>query len=235
MNCTRCGNELKENAKFCPKCGGKLDGFLAQQSTPAAAKPSASAAPLDERFKLDKYLFNQKFLKIRQTYQLYDENQNEIFFIQRTTFALKRHISIFSDSTMKIKALTVLQDKVFAILFRTFTLQGPDGQVLGSFRRRNMISILRRTWDILSPEGAVIAQAFEDSWFKALLRRFSEIGDFLKTDFIIQSGGAVIGKFIRKWTVMDKYVLDLTGDPQQKFDRRLAVALGVLLDSAEHR
>lgn len=227
MNCPRCGNEMREDAKFCQKCGGRLDGFPAPQAMPAV--------PLDDRFKLNKYLFNQKFLKIRQTYQLYDENLNEIFFIQRITFALKRHIHIYNDSSMQTKIMSVLQDKVFMILFATFTLTGSDSQVIARFKRNNILSILRRSWDILSPEGGVIAQAVEDSWFKALFRRFGPLGEFLKTDFIITMGGRVIGKFIRKITVLDKYALDLTGDPQQAFDRRIAVALGVLLDTGERR
>ncbi|MFA6448204.1 MAG: zinc ribbon domain-containing protein [bacterium] len=242
MKCPRCGSEAKEGVKFCSKCGGKLEG--PQAPAPPAARPSSAynaatsamqPQQTSNRFGLNKYLFNQRLLKIRSTYQVYDETGGELFYIQRLTFALKRHIYVYSDSSMNNKILTILQDKFIAILYMPFTLQDASGQTLAKFRRRNMISILRRTWDIQSADGEVIGQAVEDSWGKALFRRFGPLGEYFKTDFIITFGGRVIGKYIRRWTVLDKYLLDLSEDPQQTFDRRAALALGVLLDSGEAR
>jgi uncharacterized protein YxjI len=237
MKCPRCGNDVKDGAKFCQKCGGEMSGFTAP-AAPAASAAAPQSAPRTQsgdRFGLNKYLFNQKVLKIRETYQVYDETGNELFYIQRLALALKRHIYIYPDSSLKNPILTVLQDKIFMFLYMPFTLTGADGQVIAKFRRRNLISALRRTWDIQSPDGAVIGQAIEDSWFKALFRRFVPMGEFFKTDFIITVGSRVIGKYIRKWTVLDKYVLDLTDDPQHTLDRRAAIALGILLDTGERR
>lgn len=68
------------------------------------------------------------------------------------------------------------------------------------------------------------------------MRRFSDIGDFLRTNFVIAGpDGRKIGEFIRRFTLTDKYVLDLTSDPARTFDRRIGVALAVLLDTAEGR
>jgi uncharacterized protein YxjI len=233
MKCPRCGSESNAGEKFCRKCGGKLENIAGPVSQAAVSKPHQS--PAGDKFGLNKYLFNQKVLKIRETYQVYDETGNELFYIQRLALALKRHIYIFPDSSLQNPLLTVLQDKVFMFLYMPFTLTGADGQVIAKFRRRNLISALRRTWDIQSPDGTVIGQAVEDSWFKALFRRFGPLGELLKTDFIITIGGNVIGKYIRKLTILDKYVLDLTGDPQHTLDRRAAIALGVLLDTGERR
>jgi hypothetical protein len=44
-----------------------------------------------------------------------------------------------------------------------------------------------------------------------------------------------LGTFNRKRSITDKYVMDLGGDAMRRFDRRLAVAMGVLLDTAEAR
>lgn len=83
--------------------------------------------------------------------------------------------------------------------------------------------------------GNEIGHAMEDSIGKALIRRFLPFGALLKTDFIIEINNKEVGRFIRKWTISDKYILDLSSDPSRLFDRRLAVALGILLDSAEAR
>jgi len=59
----------------------------------------------------------------------------------------------------------------------------------------------------------------------------------LRTNFIFQRPGSdkVIGEFRRKMTILDRYVLDLTADRTRAFDRRIAVALGVMLDTGERR
>jgi uncharacterized protein YxjI len=239
MKCPRCGNDVKEGTKFCAKCGGKIEGFSAPAApattAPAAAPRVAPSSQAGPRFELNKYLFSQRYLKIRETFQVYDENNNELFYIQRLLLALKRHIYIYTDSSLNNKILNVMQDNFFMIFYMKFTMTDMDGQVIAKFRRRNLISALRRTWDIQSPDGEVIGQAIEDSWFKALFRRFVPMGEFFKTDFNITVGGRVIGKYIRRWTLLDKYVLDLTEDPQHSLDRRAAVALGFLLDAGERR
>ena len=45
----------------------------------------------------------------------------------------------------------------------------------------------------------------------------------------------VIGEFNRKFTILDRYVLDLKADGARSMDRRVALALGVMLDTGERR
>jgi hypothetical protein len=60
---------------------------------------------------------------------------------------------------------------------------------------------------------------------------------FLRTNFVFHRAGSdrVIGEFKRKLTLFDRYVLDLTADRERAFDRRVALALGVMLDTGERR
>lgn len=61
----------------------------------------------------------------------------------------------------------------------------------------------------------------------------------LRTNFVIvggsNPGGEVLGELNRKFTLFDRYVLDLTPDTTRSLDRRVAVALGVILDTGERR
>jgi len=54
-------------------------------------------------------------------------------------------------------------------------------------------------------------------------------------NFDILSGEQVIGKMDRKFQLRDRYVLDLSGDPDTKLDRRLAIALAIGLDTLQNR
>ena len=75
--------------------------------------------------------------------------------------------------------------------------------------------------------------AQEDSRY--LIRRF--LTRLFPMCFYILDGssGTLIGNFDRKFTLLDRYVLDLSGDPQRTLDRRVALALGVMLDTGERR
>ena len=45
----------------------------------------------------------------------------------------------------------------------------------------------------------------------------------------------VVGEFNRKFTLLDRYVLDLSADPGRALDRRIALALAIMLDTGERR
>ncbi|MEW5945158.1 MAG: zinc ribbon domain-containing protein [bacterium] len=230
MKCPRCGADNSPGAKFCVRCGGSLTGGMM-----AAAQTRQGESLPSSRFDLDKILFNQKKFSIVPQYYVFDERGNELFFVRRLFLALRRSVFVYTDKTMQKKILTVRQDRIIEIFNRHFTVLDEEGKMIGRFRRKNLVSILRRTWHILDAAGKKIGEAREDSWGKALFRRFGPLGEYFKTDFIIHVGGRLVGKFIRKWTVFDRYSFDLTFDPEKTFDRRLAVALGVLLDTAEGR
>ena len=81
----------------------------------------------------------------------------------------------------------------------------------------------------------MICTAKEDSLLKALIRRFAT--RLLPLNFIFYLGQTdqVIGQFDRKFTLLDRYVLDMSLDVGGVLDRRVALALGVMLDTGERR
>jgi uncharacterized protein YxjI len=192
-----------------------------------------------DRFARDKYFLNQKIMSLGGKYYVYDENNQPLFYVDRPTFKIKAHIGIYEDDTRRRKLLTVRQDSAWAIINLSFTLLDEAEQTIATFKRQGWMSILRRQWKIYDAHGREIAEAVEDSWAKAIMRRvpiLDIIGDFLRTNFIItRPGGEVVAEFIRRLSLTDKYMMDLTKDRTRTFDRRIAVALAVLLDNAESR
>jgi uncharacterized protein YxjI len=203
-------------------------------------QPYLHAQPpvIQDRFAFDKYLLNQKVMSLGGKYFVFNEAGQQLFYIDRPAFKLHAHIGIYEDETKARKLLDLRQDSAWALINLSFTLLDEQGQVLAQFKRQGWKSILRRTWRILDPMGNEIAMAEEDSMIKAIMRRvpyLDIIGDMMRTNFIITRNGSVIGEFIRKFTLADKYVMDLTQDRMRSLDRRIAVALSVLLDNAESR
>jgi uncharacterized protein YxjI len=194
--------------------------------------PAADDARRDPKFAHDKFLVHQKVLSIADKYYVYDETEQPVFFVHRPALRLRAHIEVFDDDTREVKRLTLRQDKIIAIN-QLFTLLTPDEQVICTYERQGIFSVLRRTWRIRDPQGYPIAVAREDSWSKALFRRL--IG-WMRTDFEIRlADDTLAGYFHRKFTIADKYVLDLSDDSARQFDRRIAVGLAILLDTAESR
>ena len=150
----------------------------------------------------------------------------------------KRHILFYTDDSMETTLLTVLQNQKLEILNATFDVLDENGQLIAKFRKNYIYNILRKRWYGYAADGeTLLCIAKEESIILSLLRRL--LGDFfglLRINFIIlDTDDNIIGEFNRKFTLLDRYVLDMTADPQKKLDRRLALALGVLLDTGEKR
>ncbi|MBI4834739.1 MAG: hypothetical protein HY811_07985 [Planctomycetes bacterium] len=150
----------------------------------------------------------------------------------------KRHITFYRDKTKKEKLLEVLQDKKVQIINATFTVRSPDGAELATLHKNYLYNIIRKRWYCYKPDKSILCLAKEDSIILSLIRRL--LGNFfglLRTNFIIlePAGEKVIGEFNRNFTILDRYVLDMSADAYKTLDRRIAIALGVMLDTGEKR
>ena len=149
-----------------------------------------------------------------------------------------RHVTFYRDRTMQHKLMTVHQDVRFAIFNFPYTLLDEAGEPLLRFRKNLLYNIIRKRWYVEHLDGSPFCMALEDSIILSILRRFlGPMFGLLRTNFIITThdGDDVIGELNRKLTFFDKYVLDLTHDPDRTLDRRVALALGVMLDTGENR
>jgi hypothetical protein len=147
----------------------------------------------------------------------------------------KRHIQFYRDAERGEKLLEVLQDKKVMIVHQTYTLTDGSGRLLARFGKNVFTDIFRKKWVATAPEGRVLCIAKEDSVLRAIGRRF--ISNLIRLNFILcrPDSEELYGTFNRTFTLLDRYVLDLTADPRRLLDRRIALALGVLLDTGERR
>jgi len=150
----------------------------------------------------------------------------------------KRHVTIYRDDSRRETLLRVIQDQRVAVLTRTYTVVTPSGEPLATLRKTYLHNVVRKRWYVTMPGGEPLAMAIEDSIVLSLLRRVLGVFfGFLRTNFLLVRGPdeSVFGEFNRKFTLFDRYVLDLSADPERTFDRRVALALGVMLDTGERR
>jgi uncharacterized protein YxjI len=152
--------------------------------------------------------------------------------------SVKRHVTFYRDESKREKLLDILQDKKFQPITMTYTVRDARGRKLAKLGKNWLFNAVRKRWYVWGPDGRLLFLAKEDSIILSLLRRFlGPLFGLLRTNFIFLPAGTddVIGEFKRKFTILDRYVLDMTADPQRLMDRRIAIALGVMLDTGERR
>jgi predicted Zn finger-like uncharacterized protein len=153
----------------------------------------------------------------------------------------KRHITFYADEQKSEPLLQILQDSKFQPITATYTLLTPEGTFLAKLKKNYLHNVIRKKWEVSDADGRLVVLAREDSLILSLLRRFlGPLFGFLRTNFILavpdeRGIERVRGEFNRNFTVFDRYVLNLEHDVPRQIDRRLAIALGVLLDTGERR
>ncbi|HEY3280101.1 MAG TPA: hypothetical protein VGJ83_06275 [Gemmatimonadales bacterium] len=150
----------------------------------------------------------------------------------------KRHVTFYRDGSKRDRLIEVLQDKKWQPITMTYTVRDFRGKPLARLAKNILYNLIRKRWYVFAPDGRLAYVAKEDSVILSLLRRvLGPLFGLLRTNFIIirPDSEDVIGEFKRKFTILDRYVLDMTADPQRTMDRRVALALGVMLDTGERR
>ncbi|MEO8377212.1 MAG: hypothetical protein ABI579_06035 [Candidatus Sumerlaeota bacterium] len=148
-----------------------------------------------------------------------------------------RDIRIFTDASEQFQTLMITQDNKFG-LYSWFTILDALGPPVARAKRHFIKSIWRREWIAETMQGSEICRVREDALSLALLRRYlGTLWGLLRTNFdIVFPGGQRAGEYNRKLlTIADQYVLDLREDRHMLIDRRVALSLAILLDTAEYR
>lgn len=204
---------------------------------------------MDERYDHDLFLVNQKHMAFgKSKFYIRDEAQAVLFYAERPIQFIPRraNISVFADDSATQHMLTLHQEHVFELIRREYTLHDEQaGERIGFAGRHNIRSWFRRRWDVTDGAGAAFVVR-ENSTVMTIIRRaidwipyVSMIGLLIPTNFEVfaadPAGLTRLGTFNRKRSLTDKYVMDLSEDRGRRFDRRLAVAMSLLLDTAEAR
>jgi len=106
----------------------------------------------------------------------------------------------------------------------------PNGAVLGALRK-SPFSFLGRTRWTITHDGRVLAEAIEESFGRAILRKlYGKFSRRFETNLFIRLPGLDMGRILRRNEDGDVDVLELAGDA---LDRRVAVALATVVFGRE--
>jgi len=152
------------------------------------------------------------------------------------TMRPKRHAMFYRDSSKKEVVLRVMQIRRFQPIVARFTVLDAAGRPLAQLHKNHLHNFLRKRWECLGTDGTLLCVALEQSFGLALARQaLEQVLPYVPTNFLILKGDTdvQIGEFNRKATILNHHVLDLKADSDRWLDRRIGLALGVMLDSGE--
>lgn len=168
-------------------------------------------------------------------------------FVRQKRLALRERIELWVDPT-QTQLLCVVQARKVMEVAGTYDVLDPLGRRIGTLRKRAARSIVRSTWEIDDDSASVVARVTEASLAVALLRRVQDFAEFVPVvgwalglvpvpiAFTFHApSGELLGRHRRIWGLRDRYELRIDGDPDQRLDRRLAVAMAICVDALQGR
>ena len=178
-------------------------------------------------FEGDTYRVKQK-IRIGDAYNVYEGGEH-VLSVKKKKLRLKEDVRFNDtdgDPVLKAKAGQMLDiSAAYAITDER------TGEEIGAVKR-DWKSIFKHHWELLDPEGNVVARITEDSVPMALARRYITTLIPFRYHFEDSTGNA-LGSIREKFSFRDNYTIDLSADTDGAIDRRLGVAAAVLIDAIE--
>ena len=163
-----------------------------------------------------------------------------VAFVRQKRMAIKEDIRFFaredeSEELFRIKARSMME------FGGRYDVTAPDGEKIGVLEKVFGRSLFRSTWRVHDVDDQVVAVVQERSLLAAIVRRVIDIvpyGDFVPIVFhfeIHRPTAATSATSRAPGACATATRSTLSGDPERRIDRRLALALAIALDALQSR
>lgn len=183
-------------------------------------------------FDADRYTIQQLIRPISNLYKVSTDGRS-VAFVRQKKLAIKEDLRFFADEGETRELFRIKARSMFEVRNTYDITDAMDGQI-GALQKDFVTSLARSTWNVLDPTAAVVARVTEQNAIVAIVRRVVDLPIPFHFD-IFGADGERLGELRRGFSMRDRYELDLSGDPERRIDRRVAVALGVALDALQSR
>jgi uncharacterized protein YxjI len=189
---------------------------------------------MNPAFQSRQYLLKRQVFALAGKFRFYDPSGKLVLFSEQKMFKLREDIRVFSDESKTQEVLMIKARQIIDFSAAFDVVDSANGQKIGALRRKGLASLLRDEWEILDVSDHVIGSLFEDSMGLALLRRF--LVSLIPQNYDITLGADRVADLKQNFNPF-KYELnlDFSMDVNQKLDRRLGIAAGILLAAIEGR
>lgn len=196
-----------------------------------------AARSTDPRFGFERYTISRKFLQaFGATLYLHGPNEQLVLWGAQKAFKLKEDLRFYTDDTktqeiLRIGARSILDFSAAYDVFDSLT-----NTKIGAFKRQGLkSSFIQDTWILMDAQDHEIGQVQEDSALLGMLRRYVEyVSLLLPQKYTVTLNGLPVALYSRhKNPFSSRLEIDFSPDTNAQFDRRLGLALAMLLEAVE--
>lgn len=183
------------------------------------------------------FLIRQKvwsFTLATQKFYIDDSTGRTVGFFARKMLKLKDDIRVFADDTMSSELLQIKARSILDFSVAFDVVDSITEERVGGIKRRGWKSIVKDEWILMDALDNEVGRIREDSPLLATVRRL--ITNIIPQSYNISFGGDKVGQAKQNWNIFaPKLALDFSADSVDRLDRRLGIAVGVLLIAIEGR
>lgn len=195
-----------------------------------------------------RFILRSRFFRLfGGAYELYDASGALCLYAEMKRFRLKEDIRVYADTGMRDEVLRIRTQSVFDFSGAYDVEDAQAEQRIGTLQRSGMRStFMRDHWRMLDAQGQPIAELQEDSMAKALVRRLIDmagalplvewLGYLLPQRYDLYRDEHKLAHYQQHFNpLIYKLDIDFSSDAGQVVDRRLGIAMAVLLAAIEGR
>lgn len=232
--CTNCNFERRPMDEGiipeteCPKCGviyAKVEKYA------AAAKEEAGY--LSQILTYQSYMVRKQILKlIGAAFNVLDPHGISVLYANLKAFKLKEDIRLYSNEDM-LHELMVIKARDILDFSATYDVEDSTAnEKIGALKRRGFQSMIKDEWIIMDCHDHEIGVMKEDSMALALMRRV--VSDLIPESLFLEMNDNKVCTFKFEFNpFITKLSIDLSHDTHGCLDKRMALAMGILLCAIE--
>ena len=186
-------------------------------------------------FRFPTYLLKRQAIALTGKFRFYDPNGQLVMFSEQKMFKLREDIRVYADENKSQEVLSIKARQIVDFSAAYDVVDTALNQKVGALRRKGWSSLLRDEWEVLDANDNVMGKLFEDSVGYAMLRRLL-LGSLLPQNYDITFGETRVADLKQNFNLFRYELnLDFSMDINQRLDRRLGIAAGILLAAVEGR
>ncbi len=191
------------------------------------------------RFDHPRYLVRAQLLRLfGGAFRIHDPRDRLVLYTEQKRFRLREDIRLYADEGMGRELLRIATQSVLDFSGAYDVHDAVSGEHVGTLKRRGLSStFMRDHWDVLDAHGRVIGELTEDSSLKGVVRRFIDVAALLMPQrYHLEMGSRTVATYCQRFNpLVLRLEVDFGGDVHRALDRRLGLAVAVLLSAIEGR
>lgn len=189
--------------------------------------------PSVDPFVFSRYIFHPSPLSLGYTYYIDNESGAGRLVVRKHPFSLASHVDVFAAAEPGRRILAIQQDSPFQFMESTYTVFDVQNQPIANVRYNGWLWM--HGWGMYLGTNQLGMFRVLDPGLTEICQGNADLSLLGMNFDITRPDGAMLGRFTRRLALTDNHTLDLSVDILGTLDRRIAIALGILMDFTRRR